>query len=397
MSSAPTSRSPDLQRLRDDGYDLSIVAGMLVVRDVPFVDMRLAVRRGTLAVPLVMSGDRTARPDRHGALWGGGTPCDRYGRPLANVIQSPLRHSLPSGIAISHQLCNRPFGREFVDYHELVTTYAALISGHAVAIDSTARIPAGAGTIDLEDAASPFRYTDTATARARLSELSGRFPSSVGIVGIGGTGSYVLDLVAKTPVRSIHLFDDDAFLQHNAFRSPGAASIEELDAQRAKVDHFASVYCRMHAGIVPHRRRLAPGCLDLLDRLDFVFLCIDDGPAKASIVDRLEQFGTAFIDVGMGVEMGPAGLFGTVRVTTSTPERREHVHDRQRIPMDAPNGPDLYASNIQVADLNMLNAAMAVIRWKRLIGFYADGGREHHSTYDIDGNHLNNADCSTSS
>ena len=60
--------------------------------------------------------------------------------------------------------------------------------------------------------------------------------------------------------------------------------------------------------------------------------------------------------------------------------------------MDEPQGADLYASNIQVADLNMLGAAMAVIRWKRLIGFYADGGGEHHSTYDLDGNHLNNAE-----
>jgi hypothetical protein len=39
--------------------------------------------------------------------------------------------------------------------------------------------------------------------------------------------------------------------------------------------------------------------------------------------------------------------------------------------------------NIQVADLNMLNAAMAVTKWKKMRGFYADDIREYHSLYAI--------------
>jgi tRNA A37 threonylcarbamoyladenosine dehydratase len=46
---------------------------------------------------------------------------------------------------------------------------------------------------------------------------------------MGGTGSYILDLVAKTAVMEIHLFDGDDFNQHNAFRAPGAASLEDLE------------------------------------------------------------------------------------------------------------------------------------------------------------------------
>ena len=34
-------------------------------------------------------------------------------------------------------------------------------------------------------------------------------------------------------------------------------------------------------------------------------------------------------------------------------------------------GEDDYSSNIQVADLNALNAILAIIRWKRYLGFYA--------------------------
>ena len=74
----------------------------------------------------------------------------------------------------------------------------------------------------------------------------------IAIIGLGGTGSYVLDLVAKTPVKEIHLFDGDTFLQHNAFRSPGAPSGEELRAKLPKVTYLKNAYGKMHTGIVAH-------------------------------------------------------------------------------------------------------------------------------------------------
>ncbi len=40
-----------------------------------------------------------------------------------------------------------------------------------------------------------------------------------------------------------------------------------------------------------------------------------------------------------------------------------------------------YASNIQIAELNALNACLAVIKWKQLSGFYQDLEHEHHLTY----------------
>ena len=54
-----------------------------------------------------------------------------------------------------------------------------------------------------------------------------------------------------------------------------------------------------------------------------------------------------------------------------------------------------YAHNIQIADLNALNAALAVIRWKKLCGFYTDQEHEHSSTYMVGGNHIVNDDRAT--
>ena len=52
----------------------------------------------------------------------------------------------------------------------------------------------------------------------------------------------------------------------------------------------------------------------------------------------------------------------------------------------------VYSSNVQVADLNALNAALAVIKWKKFLGFYADLGKEHSIYYQITGNSLANED-----
>lgn len=51
-----------------------------------------------------------------------------------------------------------------------------------------------------------------------------------------------------------------------------------------------------------------------------------------------------------------------------------------------------YDKNIQVADLNALNAALAVIKWKKLCGFYQDLEKEHNTTYTTSSNLLTSDD-----
>src|SRR4029078_12457131 len=108
------------------------------------------------------------------------------------------------------------------------------------------------------------------------------------------------------------------------------------------------------------------------------------------IIEKLEEFGLPFIDVGMGVYLSEGSLGGILRVTTSTPTQREHLRKRVSFASDADRNE--YAANIQIADLNALNAALAVIKWKKLTGFYLDLENEHNSHYTIDGNIVTNDD-----
>lgn len=391
MSQRPIARSSDLSRLRAEGYTVSLVGGNLVVRDVPHVDSSGAVHDdGVLVMPLTLSGDTAQPPSDHTAYFAGHVPCDATGQPLHKIINNTNRKELAEGLTACCYFSAKPHTatHAYPNFYEKVSTYVGLISGPAqlVSPDVTAKRHR---PVIAEADDGPFNYVDTASSRAGIDAISERVRGDrLGIVGLGGTGVYILDLVAKAPVVEIHTFDGDRFLTHNAFRGPGAPSIEELEAAPYKVDHFAATYARMHRGVVPHPYFIDEANVHELANLDFVFVAVDDGEAKKVIVDALEEFGVPFIDVGLGVEEVDGKLTGIVRTTTSTAEKRGHV--AARISFADPGGADDYRSNIQIAELNALNAALAVIRWKKLRGIYADLEGEFHSGYAIDGNHIVN-------
>ena len=75
MSHALISRSPDLERLADEGYAVDIVGGHLVVTDVPYVTSSQRIEYGTLASKLSLAGDKTVKPGTHVTFFAGAHPC----------------------------------------------------------------------------------------------------------------------------------------------------------------------------------------------------------------------------------------------------------------------------------------------------------------------------------
>ena len=391
MSRQPINLSPDLKQLEEDGYEIEIQSGHLILHNVPYVNAQRQVKLGKLVSVLDLAGDVTTKPKTHVAMFAGEHPCDRNGNKLRNMEHGSADQTICDGLVTNHSFSCKP--REgYSDYFQKMTTYVAMISSHAEAIDPnvTART---CRVIENDDSGSPFNYVDNASSRAGISAHTKRLKlAKLGIIGLGGTGSYVLDLVVKTPVSEINLFDGDWFLQHNAFRSPGAPTIEELREKQKKVHYFQERYAAMHRNVIPHDFNIDETNAELLRKFDFVFLCMDGGRGKKPIIQMLEEFGVPFIDVGMGIENSDDGLRGILRVTTSTTDQRAHVWDKQRVPFSEVDVDDVYSTNIQVADLNALNASLAVVKWKKLFGFYADLENEYFSTYTIDGNKIINED-----
>lgn len=361
---------------------------MLVISQMPYLKAAGSVGRGILLVPLTMAGDGVIAPTTHTAHWIGDIPCEADGTDLRGVNITGTTSVMLPGTRAARMICCKPRAREFHDYVEFVATYEALLGSPIGATDAgaTARVRSRPSVIGTRS--GPFAYVDTATPRAALGPVMDTVRGqTIGIIGLGGTGSYVLDLVSKCPVDSIHLFDDDVFEQHSAFRAPGAATVDDLRARRRKVDHFASVYAGMHRRIVPHAVRVEARTAPLLDVLDFAFVCIDDAASKPPIMDRLEARGIDYVDVGMGLHGSDHGIVGAVR-TTLVASGDCSMLDRIPVVGD-PEG--VYSTNIQICELNALNAALAVIAWKRHRGFYHGNGSRggsSNSVYVVDGGHI---------
>ena len=235
---------------------------------------------------------------------------------------------------------------------------------------------------------SVFEYMDTASTRAGIVAASEKLAlSAVAIVGLGGTGSYILDLVAKTHVKSIHLYDSDRFEIHNAFRSPGATSRESLLKKISKAEHFRDEYSIMRSNIYAYGN-IDRKTIESLREMSFVFLAAELGRERKYVAEKLEKYNVPFVDVGMGINESDATLRGVVRVTARVKD--SYGIATSFFPHSRDDDDNLYSRHIQVADLNALNASLAVIKWKKIFGFYSDFENENQSRYLISTNRLLN-------
>src|SRR6266851_2749241 len=130
MSQRPISLSKDLQQLRADGYDIIIHAGHLLLRDVPYVNTRREIARGTLVSELTLAGDVTCSPGSHVAYFVGEQPCDSKGAPLTQIINASSRTTLAEGLTVDHTFSSKPSSGRYENYHVKMRTYVAIIASH---------------------------------------------------------------------------------------------------------------------------------------------------------------------------------------------------------------------------------------------------------------------------
>jgi len=380
MSQKLINHSQDLKKLRDEGYSITVKGGFLFIADVPYVNSNKEIKYGTLVSELdLVSELRTAMPSTHVIRFIGEYPCNNDGTPITAIQNATMNQQVLPGIITNHQFSCKPTP-PYSDYYQKASRYAEIISAPAKSIDKNVTEKPFHPVHD-EDEDSVFHYSDTNSSRASINIISSKLKGQkIAIVGLGGTGSYILDLVAKTPVKEIHLFDSDDFIQHNTFRSPGAISNDRLEAGGIKkIPYFAEIYGKMHKGIVSHPYRITEQNVSELNAMSFVFICVDKNSVRKFVMDYLLAAGIPFIDTGIGVNIVNEKLTGQLRVTVATKTKNDHV--RSRISSEDSAEDNEYASNIQIAELNALNATLAVIKWKKISGFYHDLIEEHDSTY----------------
>jgi hypothetical protein len=382
--------SQDIIQLRNDGYEAVIKDNHLLIHNIPYFNKKKEILKGTLVSMLSISQNNIVPSRDHRVFFIGEAPCDSNGIELKSIINNSNEQKLTNNIIANHMFSSKP-PNGYKDYYHKMSSYINMLVSHVENFNpdysaKTFRV------IEDEYEESPFNYVDTNSTRAEIKAINDKIAGlKIGIIGLGGTGAFILDSIAKTPVKEIHLFDSDVFSQHNAFRSPGAVSYEELGNNLKKVQYYKNVYSKMHRGICIHDCYINPSNLNLLDHLDFVFISIDRGQIKKVIFEYLEDKGINFIDIGIGVQNVNNALQASVRTSSSFINSRDHLWN-ERVSFCDDDDENLYSSNIQLSELNSINANFAVLQFKKFYGIYHDLGNELHSVFNTSVNQIINED-----
>ena len=173
----------------------------------------------------------------------------------------------------------------------------------------------------------------------------------------------------------------DAYHVHNAFRSPG--KLEESDLGKTKAEVYQTRYSNFRDGLSIKPTFIDESSGHELNGVTFAFVCVDKGSARSAIMDVLIEKNIPFIDVGMGLSRSQKGpLKGMMRVTYFPVDLARQIRDEQLV--DTGDGPEnIYRSNIQISELNAMNAAFAVMRYKQIRSFLSEGDPYYHMLFDL--------------
>ena len=377
------SHNDDLRRLVERAYAVAFDSNYLVVRDIPYLDDQKRLQIGAIVTKLVFIDNERVIQDDHQVFFAGSIPHGLDGKPIPNLGGGPTQLALSESsgdVVVQRSFSNKPrIGGKFLDFFEKIESYVAVISGPAIELHGAN--PYTFRTVELASPDSVFKFHDTLTSRAEITDLSARFKDDVvAVIGLGGTGAYILDFLVKTPVREIRAFDLDPFYVHNAFRSPGRLDPNELGKPKSEV--YQSRYDSFRTGLSGRPKYIDASCSEDLIGVTFAFVCVDKGSARAGIFDLLLSKSIPFIDVGMGLKRKRGPLNGMLRTTYYSAQDGRKMREKGLAEFsDSPD--DVYKTEIQIAELNALNASLAVIKFKQLRGFYTEEMTYYHLLFEI--------------
>ncbi len=377
------SHNEDIRRLVEKGYAVAFDSNYLVIRDIPYLDAERQLQTGAMVAKLEFIDQERVTQSDHQIFFAGSVPYNLDGQPIPNLAGGPTQLALSDAskdVVVERSFSNKPKTGSFPDFFEKIESYVGIICGPAVTLHGASPYTFRAVEGVIID--SVFKFHDTLTSRAEITDLAAKFKDDiVAVIGLGGTGAYVLDYLVKTPVREIRAFDPDPFHVHNAFRSPGR--LEEAELGQTKAEIYLKRYENFRDGLSIEPKFIDASSTGEVQGVTFAFVCVDKGVSRAGIFELLIANHIPFIDVGMGLKRTEAGrLNGQVRTTYYSADDAGELRDKRLAPLED-SADDLYRVSIQISELNALNASLAVIKFKQLRGFYLQDAPTYNLLFEI--------------
>ncbi len=385
MPHLPASLDRSIERLSALGLPL-FLDGDFLVAPIPLLDHAGNAEVGYLVESLNLDANRVVQPEVNGAHQMhlvGIRPHEINGSPLplsGSEGDYPLTNRLRASFHMSIKLkdVNTGQNREYADLFEKFSTYYAKISAPGFHKKPKWRdgmvVPSS-----IRDTSNPFVFPDTAAHKDGVLDLRERLLiQRVLVVGAGGTGSFLIDLLARTPIGSMTIVDFDRFWVHNLYRAPGPYHAEDIGRLKSELAFERARATHKYVSFLNGKLEDFPD--DWLRAMTFVFLCVDKVDVRRNAVQKLSSMSVPFIDCGLGMDRGANGLQGMCAVTLSRPESRDRVlDDLARAELVDVEGD--YRTFVQTSDLNAFNAALAIIQFKKFVSYYSEFPTSWQSIY----------------
>ena len=266
------SHNPDLEGLVQKGYAVAFDrTNHLVVRDIPYVNEAGDLQWGAFVTKIEFVDLEHVKQNDHQVFFAGSVPYGLDGQPIPNLAGGPTSVPLSersSDVVVERSFSNKPrVAQAFRDFFEKIESYARIISGPAIEKFGVTPLTFRA-VLDEEEVDPVFKFYDTLTSRAEIGNYAAKLEDEVvAIIGLGGTGSFILDFMVRSRVKEIRGFDGDSFHVHNAFRAPGKTTRGEFGKSKASV--LKGRYENFRRGIKLYSRYIDDTCDDELAGVTF--------------------------------------------------------------------------------------------------------------------------------
>ncbi len=199
----------------------------------------------------------------------------------------------------------------------------------------------------------------------------------ISVIGLGGVGAWIADLVVKADPSEVHGWDYDDIEPKNVLRMPGGLN-PSIWIGRTKVDWFQETYSLIHSNIHGHCMRIGhENIQEMIGSTTFAFVAVDEANDRMTICNELENAGIPFVVAGLSLVRKERRVKVSMRIVTA---HQGVASWREAIPQVGQAGQDDYGS-LDLPDVYAMAASYSVQSWRKMRGQLWFEQREECLTY----------------
>ncbi|MCY4302419.1 MAG: ThiF family adenylyltransferase [Aestuariivita sp.] len=280
-----------------------------------------------------------------------GAVYDRSGNPIGNII------AIGNGASQDQPSCTISIKKdegEYLDAWDALKTYIQAIYGGF-------RVSHNAASCQVE---RPYTFSILGDkSRDEIQWLDLVRGETIAIVGLGGVGAWIADLITKADVAEIHGWDNDTIEAKNIIRMPGAVNPDWIG--KPKAEWFEETYRQIHQRVHGH-----PECVDeqtaagMCASATFGFVAVDNDRGRQVAGNALAAARIPFVDVGISLDRRDDQVTASIRITTA--QARDEGW-RKALPKVDGAGQEIYG-RLELPDVAAAAAGLAVQSWRKVRG-----------------------------